>query len=45
VERFASASRDRYYLCIEAEDPKFDPKATREFLRSLNPSEVSGVEP
>jgi len=45
AERFVSASRDRYYLCIEAEDPKFDPKATREFLQSLSPSEVSDVEP
>lgn len=43
-ERFALASRDRYFLCIEAKDPKFDPVGTREFLRGLHPSEVSDVE-
>ena len=44
VERFAAASRDRYFLCIEADDPKFDRRATEEFLRDLGPSEVSEVE-
>lgn len=42
-ERFALASRDRYFLCIEAKDPKFDPAGTRAFLQSLHPSEVSDV--
>ena len=44
AERFALASRDRYFLCIEREDPKFDEKATRQFLESLRPSGVSDVE-
>jgi len=44
AERFALASRDRYFLCIESEDPRFDGKTTREFLRALRPSEVSDVE-
>ena len=44
VDRFRHASRDRYYLCIEAEDPRFDRTATRNFLVSLHPSEVSEVE-
>jgi hypothetical protein len=44
VKRFALASRDRYFLCIEARDRRFDPVATRDFLRSLGPSEVSEVE-
>jgi hypothetical protein len=37
--------RDRYFLVIEAKDPKFDLEATRRFLADLNPSEVSEVEP
>ncbi len=45
VPRFALASRDRYFLCIEARDPRFDPLATREFLMSLKPSEVTDVDP
>jgi Alternative complex III, ActD subunit len=43
VERFAFASKDRFFLCIEARDPKFDRKATEEFLRSLNPRDVTEV--
>jgi hypothetical protein len=45
VERFALASRDRYFLCIEAKDPKFDEAATRAFLAGLRPSGVFDVEP
>ena len=44
VPRFALASRDRFFLVIEAVDPKFDPDATRRFLAGLNASEVSEVE-
>jgi hypothetical protein len=44
VERFGAASLDRYFLCIEADDPRFDRRDTESFLRSLNPSEVSEVE-
>lgn len=43
-ERFALASRDRYFLCVEAKDPKFDAAATRTFLQGLRASEVSDVE-
>jgi hypothetical protein len=45
VERFALASRDRFFLCIEAADPKFELDTTVEFLRSLNPSSIHEVEP
>lgn len=44
VGRFALASRNRFFLCIEATDRKFDPEKTREFLESLKPREVSTVE-
>ncbi len=32
VDRFKRASQDRFFLCIEAVDPKFDPGSTRAFL-------------
>ena len=36
VERFAAhASQDRFFLAIEANDPKFDAVRTRAFLQSL----------
>ena len=42
--RFELASRNRFFLCIMAEDAKFDAQMTREFLQSLNAHEVSEVE-
>ena len=45
VERFALASRNRFFLMIEARDKQFDLEATRQFLQSLGPREVSTVEP
>src|SRR5436853_6973341 len=43
VPRFALASRNRFFLCIEAKDPRFDLEKTRRFLETLNPREVSTV--
>jgi hypothetical protein len=43
VERFALASRDKFFLAIRAIDPKFDLVRTREFLQSLGPREVTEV--
>jgi Protein of unknown function (DUF3341) len=43
VPRFALASRNRFFLCIEATDPKFDLEETRRFLETLNPREVTTV--
>jgi hypothetical protein len=45
VPRFRLATRDRFFLVIEAADPKFDLETTRLFLKSLNPCEVYDVEP
>ncbi len=43
VPRFALASRDRFFLCIEAIDPLFDAETTRGFLTTLGPKEVFEV--
>ena len=45
VERFEHASRDKFFLLVESEDPKFDRAATADFLKGLNATEVSEVEP
>jgi hypothetical protein len=45
VPAFDRASRDRFFLCIEATDPRFDAHATRAFLESLHPLGVSDVAP
>jgi Protein of unknown function (DUF3341) len=42
--RFDRASQDRYFLSIEAVDPKFDLDATRDFLYSLDPYDVVAVD-
>jgi hypothetical protein len=44
VPRFELATRDRFFLVIEARDAKFDHAETRRFLESLNAREVSDVE-
>ena len=44
VPEFERASIDRFFLCIEADDPKFDREKTKAFLLELNPEEVAEVE-
>ena len=41
---FALASRDRFFVLVESLDPKFDRDATRAFLNSLGPREVTDVQ-
>ena len=43
VQRFALASRNRFFLVIEATDKKFELEETRRFLKALNPREVTIV--
>ena len=44
VERFATtASTDRFFLCIEARDPKFNLAEAARFLQGLNAQHVSEV--
>ena len=43
AKRFARASSDGFFLCIEKADAQYDAGDTRAFLESLNPVEVSEV--
>ena len=44
LPRFQRVTDDRYFLCIAADDPRFDLDETRSFLESLDPVEVSDVD-
>lgn len=44
VPRFNLASREKFFLLIEKEDPKFEYDETRKFMESLSPQEVFDVE-
>jgi len=43
VPNFELASRTHFFLCIEAIDKKFDLTQTAEFLKTLNPSNITIV--
>ncbi len=44
VPGFALATRNRFFLCLESADPKFDREKTREFLKGLQSHELSEVQ-
>src|SRR5439155_20224279 len=37
------ASQDRFFLCIEADDERFEEESTRQFLESLAPLRIAEV--
>jgi hypothetical protein len=43
VRRFDSASRDKFFLVIQARDPRFRAEEARSFLQTLGPREVTDV--
>lgn len=43
VPRFDHASQDAFFLCIEADDPKFDREEMERFLRELRALEIMEV--
>ncbi len=43
VDKFSAVTRDRFFLCVEAADPKFDLVSTQEFMMTLKPLSVSEV--
>jgi hypothetical protein len=43
VERFAMASKDRFFLIVFASDKKYDDLKTREFLEKLGPKTLAEV--
>lgn len=40
VQRFVDASKDGFFLVVEATDPKFDIEATEGFLKTLSPAGI-----
>jgi hypothetical protein len=44
VPQFALATREKFFLCIEANDPQFDPVETRRFLESIEARSVAEVQ-
>jgi hypothetical protein len=44
VKGFEGASQDRFFLCVESEDPRFDREGTRQFLETLGAEVVTEVE-
>ena len=43
VPRFALATREKFFLVVEAKDPKYDYETTKSFMEDLNPQEVFDV--
>jgi hypothetical protein len=43
VDKFSAVTRDKFFLCVEATDPKFDLVGTQQFMQSLKPLSISEV--
>ena len=43
VARFSKVTRNKFFLCVEAIDPKFDLVGTQEFMERLKPLSISEV--
>ena len=43
VDQFSKVTRDRFFLCVEATDPKFDLTGTHQFMELLKPLSISEV--
>jgi len=43
VQAFARASRDRFFLCLQADDARFDAETAGRFLEEVGAREVSAV--
>ena len=41
--RFNSATRDRFFLCIEAADPQFESERVQKLMESFDPLEITEV--
>ncbi|QGJ72049.1 Cytochrome c domain-containing protein [Planctomycetales bacterium 10988] len=42
-ERFRRATADRFFITIDAKDPKFQAEGTLEFLKELDPSHIESI--
>lgn len=43
VDKFSAVTRDKFFLCVEATDPKFDLVGTQQFMGRLKPLSISEV--
>ncbi len=43
VEQFSKVTRNKFFLCVEATDPKFDLVGTQQFMERLKPLSISEV--
>jgi hypothetical protein len=43
VDKFSAVTRDKFFLCVEATDPRFDLVGTQQFMQRLKPLSISEV--
>ena len=43
VDQFSKVTRNRFFLCVESSDPKFDLTGTQQFMERLKPLSISEV--